>query len=195
MILDSVDGWDWDDINKTDYPVATTNLVASQQDYKFPTGLLKVKRVEVTYDGTNWYKAEPFDINMRGKATDTTSIANDFSTAAPYYDAEKQSVKLYPIPSSNVTAGLKIWYVREPSEFTSSEVTTGTKEPGFDEPFHVMIALGMCLDWFIAKEPGGVRYQATQQELAEYEARLRKYYGSKQADNPMSLNPAYVNFE
>lgn len=194
MILDSMDDWDFDDLNNADYPIATTNLVASQQDYTFPSGLLKVKRVEAKLDGTNWKRLERFDINQRSDATDTTSITNDFSTSNPFYDVESHSIKLYPIPDSNVTAGLKIWFIREPDEFTTAEVTTGTKEPGFDEPFHIMIPLGMCYDWFVAKNLND-KAAIVKGEIDDYELRLRKFYGSKQTDGPISLSPAYNNYD
>src|ERR1051326_6234901 len=69
MILTSQDGWDVDDLNQTDYPVATTPLVASQRDYTIPTSLkaLKIKRVDVTYDGSTYYKCEPWDSSETGE--------------------------------------------------------------------------------------------------------------------------------
>ena len=193
MILKAVDGWDFDDSNKTDFPIATTSLVANQQDYSLPTNLLKIKRVEVTYDGTNWYKAEPFDINETGNATSSALIASNFTTSKPYYDIQGRSVLLYPIPTANSANGLKIWYVREPAEFTSAEVTTGTKEPGFDEAFHSMIPLGVCYDWFVAKDDK--RAVLTWQELQDYETRLTQYYGSKDQDRNVVLKPAYISYE
>ena len=75
VILKTNDEWDYDDLNKTDFPILTTSTVASQQDYAMPAGALKIKRLEISYDGTNWYKAEPFDVTESGVATDTTSIS------------------------------------------------------------------------------------------------------------------------
>lgn len=179
MILTAMGSADFDDANRTDYPEVTTNLVASQQDYTLPTTALRLKRVEAKLDGSTWYPVTPFDLNDNAYATDTTSVARDFSVQDPYYDLTANAIKLYPIPASNVTAGLKIWYSREVAEFTSGEVSTGTKEPGFDEPFHVMVALGICYDWFAAKDPSPTRLNPILAELAEYEARLKKHYQSK----------------
>src|SRR3990167_10070724 len=39
--------WEWDDTNLTDLPIATTTLVASQQDYALPSTAQKILRVEV----------------------------------------------------------------------------------------------------------------------------------------------------
>lgn len=194
IILDSLDGWDFDDSNKTDYPIATTNLVANQQDYTLPSGLMKVKRVEITYDGVNWYRCVAMDLNERFGATDSTTVNSVFQTTKPFYDLDGFALKLYPIPTANVTAGLKIWYAREPAEFTSAEVTTGTKEPGFDKPFHLMIPLGICYDWFVAKKLWP-EAQAVQSELADYEQRIRSQYGKKQTDDSYHFKSAFINYE
>jgi hypothetical protein len=190
MILSSQDEWEFDDLNKTDFPIATANLVSGQQDYALPTGILKVKRVEAKLDGGTWTLLSPIDLGQITDATDTTSIANNFTTSAPYYDVEHNSILLYPIPASNVTNGLKVWFQREPSAFTSGEVATGTKEPGFDEAFHIMLGLGMVYDWASAKRLDPLK-RDVQEELAEYEQRLKDYYGSKQKDRSYALGSAY----
>jgi len=80
MILESQDYTDFDDNRDTNYPIATRALVASQRDYAFGTALwtlagkeggagtatqtllpLKIKRLDVTYDGVNYFRATPFD--------------------------------------------------------------------------------------------------------------------------------------
>jgi hypothetical protein len=197
MILGAQDEWDWDDSNQSDYPIATTNLIAGQQDYTFPGSLkiLKIKRAEISLDGVTWKRLQPFDINQFALATDTTSIRNNFSTDQPCYDMEYNAIKLYPTPTANVTTGLKIWFLREPVEFTTAEVTAGTKEPGFDEAFHSMIPLGMIYDWCSAKG-GSSPILANlkvdvEKELLDYEVRLRQYYGKKQRDREWQLQSVY----
>lgn len=192
MILSAQDEWDFDDSNHTDFPVLTTNLVASQQDYSIPVSekVLKIKRMEVTYDGTNWYKAEPLDINEVGHATDTTTISSMFSTSKPYYDVQYGSIFLYPIPTSNVTAGLKIWWTREIDEFTTSDTT---QEPGIDEPFHEMLPLGASFDYCVAK--GLAKKNDIFTVLQDYEKRLKEFYGSKQKDRKYVMKSAYINYE
>ena len=70
-IFEAQDDWDWDDTGTTDgssptqstYPIATTSLVAGQRDYTFPISLNMMKdlRVDISYDGTNYYRAQPID--------------------------------------------------------------------------------------------------------------------------------------
>lgn len=193
MILASQDEWDWDDINHTTYPIATANLVANQQDYTLPASLkiLKLKRVEVKIDNSTWRKAEPFDINERSSATDTTTVANDFSTAQSFYDVQHNALFLYPVPAVNVTGGIKMWFTREIDEFTTADTT---QEPGIDEAFHRMLSLGAALDWEMSKKPDGPRAKWLQDSLRDFELRLRQHYGDKQQDRKYTLKPAYVDY-
>src|SRR3990167_7720200 len=43
----TVGTWEFDDSNQTDLPIATTTLVASQQDYSLATTVSELLRVEV----------------------------------------------------------------------------------------------------------------------------------------------------
>lgn len=189
-ILKSQDEWDFDDSNYTDFPILTTDLVSSQQDYQLPTKTLKINRVEISYDGTNWYKAEPLDVREVGDATDTTSIGNNFDETRPYYDTIGQSILFYPIPDAAVTGGLKIWVAREVDYFTSADTT---QEPGFDETFHDMIPVGASLDYAIARSAPQKNDLAAL--YAEYDKKLQNYYGSKQVDRQYVMQSAYINYE
>ena len=142
-ILQSQDEWTWDDVNFTKFPIATTNLVAAQQDYQLPwqgtsttTGsgnILSLERLEVSYDGTNWYKAKPFSRSESADATDSTHVLNNFSSTNPFYEVRGTSVFLYPVPTANQTNGIKLFYIREPFEFTATG--NDSIEPGFAETF------------------------------------------------------------
>lgn len=189
IILRSQDEWDYDDINHSDYPILTTDLEDGQQDYTLPASekILKIKRVEINY-GSGWHKAEPFDINERGKATDTTSLA-DFQTSEPFYDMQHNAIFFYPIPTSDVAGGLKIWITREPTEFTTSDTT---KEPGIDEEFHSMLAIGAAADWLEAL--GSPRAPAKRGLYTQYEQRLALHYGKKQDDRQIVIKSAYTDY-
>lgn len=191
MILKAQNSWDYDDINHTDFPILTTSLVDAQQDYSLPASekILKLKRVEITYDGTNWYKAEPLDIGTIGEATGTTSISANFSKLSPFYDIQYNSIFLYPIPDAAVANGLKLWVTREVDEFVNTDTT---QEPGIDEPFHRMLAIGAAMDWAIAK---GLGVKNDLMALyQDYERRLGDYYGAKQTDKDMRFSPGYINY-
>lgn len=195
IILDSQDDWDIDDANYSDFDSATRPLAANQRDYNFPASLkvLKLKRVDVSYDGTNWYRATPLDSNEI-----TVGIGNDatldgyFSKTAPRYDSKATGFWLYPRASaSDVSSGgtIRIEYSREFDEFTTTDTT---QEPGFDEPFHRMISIGGSLDWAIAK--GATNAANLKALLDDYEIRLRKYYGRKGEDRDWALKATVIDY-
>lgn len=194
-ILESQDEWDFDDANNTDFPIATTDLKADQQDYSLPLadGLLKIKRLEITYDNSNWYKGEPFDINERGKATSTTLIANEFDPTKPYYDIFSNSIFLYPIPDIDVTAGLKVWFARK-IENLFTPTGNDTRAPGFDEQFHRLLSLGGSYDWFL-KKGNTAKLQLVINDMTKFEIELRSFYGKKQDDRQIVLRSAYLDYK
>lgn len=197
MIYDSLLDYQHNDLNDTTEAIVSKNTVANQEYVALglTDKILKINRVEVDYDGSGtYYKAEP--INQAQIATsivNQTPINNVFSTTQPYYEHKGQLLYLYPVPTSSVSSGLKLWVDKEASEFTSGEVTTGTKEFGWDEPFHIMVPLGMCYDWFTTKKLHN-EAKTVAEELTDYEIRLRKAYGRKNADT-IQLKSAYISYE
>lgn len=192
MIFASQDDWDWDDSNQTDYPIATANLVANQQDYAIPVSLsaLKIQRIDITFDGTNWKKAKPLDVQSINNAVDTVNIGNTFSTDNPRYDIKANSFFLYPLPPVNVTGGIKVWFSRGPLEFATTDTT---KQPGFDPAFHSMLSVGAAYDYAIDKNlPTS---PALQGKIQDFELRLKEYYGRKDEDLQWSLGSQYNNFK
>ena len=141
------DSFDWDDPYKTDYPIATTPLIAGQRDYQFDSiSFLKLKRVDITYDGVNWVRAQAFDSSAydEGMGNDTKTDQK-FTTEAPKYDPKAFGFWLYPAATAaQVTAGAKarIEFSRGHTEFAYDDTT---KEPPIDRPFQDLIAIGAAL--------------------------------------------------
>lgn len=189
MILASQDDWDWDDSNQTDYAIATASMVANQQDYAIPLslGILKIQRIDLSYDnGGSWRRALPIDVQEINAPIDTTTIQSNFATVAPRYDIRDNAIFLYPIPTSNSTNGIKIWFSRGPLEFIT---TDNTKQPGIDAAFHRMISIGASYDYAASKNLP--QTQKLQNDLADYEMRLKQYYGSKDEDRKWGLGAIY----
>lgn len=185
MIFESMDGWDFDDPNLANTGfIKTYNLVADTASVTLPVAdkILKVKRVEITYDGTTWYHAAPIDINEYGDVSVQATIAGHFKQTQPYYDLVGNYVYLYPVPEANSTNGLKLWVAREVDEFTTADTT---QEPGFDEPFHEMLAVGASRDYAI--QEGLSNTESLAAVFSEYEQRLRRYYGKKEDDRHLVL--------
>ncbi len=127
---------------------STADLVADQQEYTLPTDIMRLKRIEVTYDGTDTQVATAFDINERGNpdsATDTTTISNEFSTDEPFYDQMDYSFFLYPIPSTSITGGLTLWYVQRPVALSADG---DSPDAGIPQDFHYLLVEGPLKDVF-----------------------------------------------
>jgi hypothetical protein len=182
------DNFDWDDPYKTDYPIATTPLVADQRDYQFDNiSFLKLKRVDVTYDGVNYYRAEPFDsaTYQEGFGNDTKTDAN-FSKTAPFYDPKSFGFWLYPRASAeDVANGAKarVEYTRAYDEYTYDDTT---KEPPIDRPFHDLIAIGASLK--LPTLPND-QYNKLLLKYQQGIADLEVYYGTRNEDFAMAINP------
>lgn len=142
LIRQSEGRWQWDDSNNTDFPIATTGLVADQQDYGLDATHYRIERVEVTDENGAQVKLTSFD-----EADITGTALDDFlsGTGVPqYYDKTGSSIFLYPTPSYTLAAGLKIYYERGPSYFTTGDTT---KSPGFNPLYHRLIPLWSAYDY------------------------------------------------
>jgi hypothetical protein len=126
--------------------------VAGQSDYSIPTTTVKIKKAEITFDGTSWVKLFQQDEAENSLPSDATTISDNYSTSTPFYDIEAGSIIIKPTPSVAVTNGLKLWYSRFATAFTSSDVSTGTKTPGFDINFHDLVPIKMSMDYCLGKD-------------------------------------------
>lgn len=107
----------------------TLNVVNNQEDYTIPPDCIRVKRVEVNYTGSDkdWYKARYQDVGqVEGFAMSSTNVNDYYSTNSPYYDVFGDKLYLRPIPTSNVSGGLLLWYIRRPSLLSTLSSTIAT---------------------------------------------------------------------
>lgn len=191
QILDVQDEFDFDDLNYTNYPILTTDLVTGQQDYQFPTDILDIKRIEIYDNQTqDWIRVNPVDNSQLNSATDSTTINERFDISNPYYDVAYGSIFLYPIPTSAVTNAnantnnLKIWISREISKFASTDTT---KEPGIVDPFHQYVSIFASYEYARTKRLGMA--EQLKRDLEEIKEELRRYYNKKQKDRRIRIYP------
>jgi len=125
---------------------ATTslNIVDSQETYTLPPDCLRVKRVEVNYTGSNkdWYKARYQDVGqVEGFAMSQSNINDYYSTNSPYYDVFGDKIYLRPIPTSNISGGLMLWYIRRPTTLSTISSTISTPQD-----FHGYLVYGVTAE-------------------------------------------------
>ena len=104
--------------------VATTNIVASQQEYILPTDLISLKRVEINFTGaTNgWTVMTPLDMRQMGTAISNETASSD----SPRVRIFDNSLFLEDYPDTAVTAGLKVYYSKEAAELSNGSQTATT---------------------------------------------------------------------
>lgn len=148
LIIPASGTWQYDDSNQTDYPIITTNLVASQRDYSFTTDgssnlILDIYRVFVKVSTTGVYnEIYPFDSQSDYGSEGFTDGQN--LTGVPWrYDKTANGIFLDPIPATSITSGLKMYINRESTYFATSDTT---KFPGFVGLFHDYLALYAAYD-------------------------------------------------
>jgi hypothetical protein len=158
----SWDGADFDDIGYTTQPHGYFSA-ATTRDYNFDESyrMLKLKLVNVSYDGKTFVPAKPFDAqDRRGLALNDPNIDQRFSTSYPKYDLRANGFDLYPAFTSdqiatvnsllpNGSGGNKAIYVewfRAPRDFDNTS-DTDSYEPCLDLQFHHAVAVGASWEY------------------------------------------------
>jgi hypothetical protein len=175
-----MDDWDFQG------EVATTSLVANQQEYVFPTDILKIKRIEITYDGSTWVEARPEDINEREYDSGSVARINDnYDQGEPKYDLMDNSLFIKPVPTTAVTSGLKIWY-----EKLVTQLSADTDEPVIPRPFHKGLTYGAAKDYFeknLEKEGMTSKLNNANQNLETIISRMKAFYRKKDQDRQYNV--------
>lgn len=189
-----IDGqWQFDDSNYTSFPIGTTTLVNSQNDYAFDSSMLEIERVEVLGVDGLWYELSPIDKSQISGAIDEFEKVDGLPR---YYDKQGASILLYPAPdngaSVTLASGLKIYFQRTASVFTVAEVTTGTKQPGFASPYHMILAYMAAIPYCQSYKPNRVSlYMAEVQRL---EKLIENHYSRREKDRRKIMSLAGISF-
>lgn len=173
------DTWEFDDSNYTTQPIATTDLVDGQQDYTLPSTALAVRRVEVKNSSGDYVLLSQID------QTEVKKSMSEFletSGMPRFYDIIGAQLMLYPKPSASAVtliAGLKIWIDRESTTFSvpASYTTVDTTEPGFAEPWHDLVCLGIAHDYFLGNDTARATAFLERINLAKND--LLAHYGNR----------------
>lgn len=211
LILQADGRWQWDDTNNTDFPIATTDLVSAQQDYSFASTHLKLIGVSIKNQSGIWRKLLPFDADgdLNSSSTPVSFVplvnfgptmdrAEFLKSPGPpqFYDLLGNSVFLYPPPDNGIsvtlTAGLKLYFQRGPALFTSAEVTTGTKNPGFNSLYHDLIPLWVAYNYALDNEiPTATGYF---NQIQRKEAQLVADYSKRDKDERAIMSPRKIKY-
>lgn len=179
-ILSADDRWQFDDTNYTDYPVATTDVVLGQRDYVLSVSHLKITRVEIKDAQGSWSKLTAIDLIDIPVARDEYFKSNG---APLFYDKSGNSLFLYPSADYNVTAGLRVYYQREPSYYVFTDTT---KKAGFENILHRLISIKACYDYAVANNLTD-KIMVLSAEITKKETELNQFYGRRNKDERPQL--------
>lgn len=179
--------WQVDDTNNTDLAIATTATVSGQQDYSLSVAFLTIDRAEILdASGNNWNELQQFDQHdikryALGQYLKTPGLPIQ-------YDVSGASIFLYPAPNYSQAASIKVYYTRGPNEFTSGDVSTGTKQPGFNSLFHDLIPLWVSYDYWLVNDQSLTT--GFLNEIQRKEQELIDFYGGRDRDGRPRLTVA-----
>ena len=181
--LINADGtWQFDDSNYTDIPEGTIDLTTAVASYTFSDELLQVEEVSVKDTGGTYRRIEPFDPSEIGMTAQ--EHFNDQTGRPTHYDKiTDDTIKLYPTPitgSVTLTAGLKVRFKRKADLYTSAQVTTGTKVPGFASPWHSILAYMAAIPYCMSYKKD--RVGLYEKRVEDLKRELIANYGRRERD-------------
>lgn len=189
-ILSAQSNWEWDDTNKTDFPIGTTTLVNGQRDYSLPTDIVKLLRVEILNSSGDYVKLQQFDETQTDVALTELSPVDGIPQ---YYREIGNSIELYPSPATGsvtMALGLKVYYQRTITEFTNADASL---TPGFAAPYHRILSLSAAYDYAFSKTlpiAGPLL-----QKMNDMKTALKESYASRNREVRPSIGFRSSNYE
>lgn len=112
------------------------------------------------------------------------------------YELRDNQVVIYPAPDNGVSvtlaSGLRLYYLRTADIFTTGEVTTGTKEPGFPAPWHDIIAYESAYTYALAN--GLKTAPSLLNEVQRKEKELLQFIAKRNRDTRSVMTMREVNY-
>lgn len=162
-------------------------------EYAWPSDVLKPTRVEVSFDGSNYYPCTVYDItDLKSKSEfSQTDLNNTFSQTNPYVRFERNSFFIRPLKATagDITAGIHIWYEQRQTALTASD--TPTIEPNFHRLFVLMGALRIMRKFrteYTANDRAELK-----NEIIQLKAEMMQFYG-KQIEENLVMQTKYINY-
>lgn len=191
IIFEAYNGWKFMDDNYTDastgLPYADQNVTSGTDLYTLPSGSLVIEMVEIkTSSGSQFQRVYPWSHEDFKRAGGDAVFGSSVTGVPLHYLLQGDILRLLPIPNFTVTDGLRVYFNKSISTFSTSDTT---KTPGFSVDFHRMLSIGASLDYAIAR--GLTEKKRELQDLWDYyEEGLRSFYSKRFADRePKRINP------
>lgn len=185
--------WNFDDINQSNPPIDTQNLVSGTNKYKvgsFTEKLINLIRLEILDSSSVGYKLKPEsfqDLDDEGSSFETAYSTS--TTGLPTrYLKYGDFIYLRVTPNYNKTGGLKAYFDRPASYMASTDTT---KVPGVPVIHHNYLCRKAAVPFLIEKnlpQLNGVLL-----EIQRDEKSIKSYFARRTKDEPKRLVPFRQN--
>jgi hypothetical protein len=171
--------WQADDTNHTKYPNATFALTSGQKDYTFTEDeqgnqIQDIYRVEVMKSDGSWKVLKYVDEMNYTKAI--SEIDTETGEPDEYY-LTANGVFLVTAPNYTQAGGIRMFFTRSPSYFTTTDVTNETKEPGIPNAHHRYLALKPAFWYWLPKD--STRASIFQNEILKVEKEIEDEFSER----------------
>lgn len=172
-------GWQYDDSNNTNLPIALATLTLGQSDYDIPAGAKNIRGIDILPPTGTVY--QPLTLITEEQIRDMGQAEGSFqqtTTGVPqFYRPIGTSIKLYPASNYTVTNGIRVTIDRGIVAF--SPTGNDTQTPGFDSTYHEAVGVGMALEF--AKQNHLSNTGDLQLDMDRYEKTIEADYSSRLA--------------
>lgn len=157
-------------LDLADWTGVSAGALGYNGEIPFPTDLLNLKRIEISLDGV----MTPVTIyhDTDNPLSENDDINTNFDSSTPYAIISRGSIRLRPIPSEAVTAGLLITYAQR-----QADLTTGSPilESSFHRIFPLMLAYEYGLENLEKMNP------LWETEIEKLKKQIRSFYSFRYA--------------
>lgn len=182
----------FDDTNHTALPEGTTALTINQSDYSFLTDqqgntIITLIGVSLLQNG-KYEMLTPVDRN--DPSYDPSTFGTVSGTPTEYDKIADNIIRLDKLPPATVSAGLKFYFQRTGSYFTSADTT---KSPGVSPLLHRGYVIAAAYD--IALTLGLANLQSLAVEREMEKEKMVRYFSERNQDETVIMRSEYQAYE
>jgi hypothetical protein len=180
--------YDWKESTVDGTGSGSIALSAADSSYAFPTDMLQVDRIEISYTGmpNSWRQARV--VPLQGMRGGVMNNSNDAAIMGSYENPivfiRNKVLYLDPIPKQAVAGGLRVW-----GQTLVTDLSDTAHEPVFEKAFHEIIAYGPAATWCSAKENGRKGNDLLQKRMMKFK-KMVEFYSTRTATEQPTLIPA-----
>lgn len=155
LLLSFSDYLKWDDVNNTDQPIGTFNIVSGQSDYTIAQDansldILNIAKIRILASAVGTIYFDIKEMTMDDPYALEAMQPNAYSIGVPARFLKRgNTIYLWPQPNYSATSGVKVFFERQPSYFVSTDTT---KKPGIPRNFHILLALYPALEYTLTND-------------------------------------------